>query len=56
MRKVLLFVIVALAFVGVVSGIGYAVYYGNWFVAVCIAILGWLAYYTAKDIIKRIMA
>lgn len=55
MKKVLNFVIVALAFVGAVSGIGYAAYCGNWFAAVCVAILGWLAYYKARDIIKAIM-
>lgn len=56
MRNVIYFVIVALALVGVVSGIGYAVYYGNWFAALCTAISGWLAYYKAKDLISRIMA
>ena len=39
---------------GTIGGIGYACYAGAWVVAVAVAILGVMAYPTAKEFYKKI--
>ena len=46
------FVILAIALVGLVGGIGYTIYSGAYPIAVGVAALGYLAYPKAKEMFK----
>ena len=48
MNKILAFVLLVAAFVGVVGGIGYTLYYGAWPIAVGIVTTAWMAWYNIK--------
>lgn len=52
MNKILLFFLLVLAFVGVVGGIGYTVYYKAYPIAVGIAVTGWMAFPKIKEMFK----
>lgn len=52
MNKILSFFLLVLAFVGVVGGIGYTVYYKAYPIAVGIAVTGWMALVRVKELFK----
>ena len=54
MKQILNFIILALAFVGLVGGIGYTIYSGAYPIAVGIAVLAYLAYPQAKEMFKSL--
>jgi len=54
MKKYLYLIILFAYVMGVIGGIGYAVYSGAYVIAVTVAILGALAFPTAKEIYKKI--
>lgn len=56
MKKILLFVIVALAFVGLAGGIGYTAMHGAYVITVGVAVLGYLAFFKAKEYISRTLS
>lgn len=47
-NEFLAFAVLAIAFVGIVGGVGFSVYNGAYLIAVCVAALGVLAYPTIK--------
>lgn len=54
MKKYLYLIIIFAYVMGVIGGIGYAVYSGAYIIAVAVAILGAMAFPTAKEIYKKI--
>lgn len=56
MKKILLFLVLALAVLGLLGGIGYAIYGGSYPIAVGIAVLGYLAYPQAKKIFENMFS
>ncbi|MBR4313493.1 MAG: hypothetical protein IKP66_01130 [Lachnospiraceae bacterium] len=52
MKNIMTFVILAIALVGLVGGIGYTIYSGAYPIAVGVAALGYLAYPKAKEMFK----
>ena len=54
MNKILAFFLLVLAFVGVVGGIGYTVYYKAYPIAVGIAVVGWMAWPKVKGFFRRL--
>lgn len=54
MNKILSFFLLVLAFVGVVGGIGYTVYYKAYPIAVGIAATGWMAWPKVKEIFEEL--
>lgn len=44
MTKILYFILLFLAVIGLLGGIGYTIYYGAYVVTIGIAVLGYLAY------------
>ena len=56
MKKILLFLVLALAVLGLLGGIGYAIYGGSYPIAVGIAVLGYLAYPQAKELFNNLLS
>ena len=54
MKKYLYLIILFAYVMGIIGGIGYALYSGAWVIAVSVAILGAMAFPTAKEIYKKI--
>lgn len=54
MNKILSFFLLVLAFVGVVGGIGYTVYYKAYPIALGIGDVGWMAWPKVKEIFGRL--
>ena len=54
MKNIMTFVILAIAFIGLVGGIGYTIYGGAYPLAVGVAVLGYLAYDKAKEMFKSL--
>lgn len=52
MKKILSFLILAIAFLGLAGGIGYTIYNGAYLIAIGIAVLGYLAYPKAEEMFK----
>lgn len=52
MKNIMTFVILAIAFIGLVGGIGYTIHSGAYPIAVGVAVLGYLAYPKAKEMFK----
>lgn len=52
MNKILSFFLLVLAFVGIVGGVGYTCYYGAWPIGVGVAVTGYLAYPSIKNLWK----
>lgn len=52
MKKILVFLVLVLAVLGLLGGIGYTIYYGGYPIAIGIAVLGYLAYPKAKEMFK----
>ena len=52
MKNIMTFVILAIAFIGLVGGIGYTIYGGAYPISVGIAVLAYLAYPKAKEMFK----
>ena len=55
MNKVLVFLVLALAVLGLLGGIGYTIYNGAYPIAIGIAFLGYLAYPKAKEMFKEMI-
>lgn len=56
MKKILVFLVLALAVLGLLGGIGYTIYYGGYPIAIGIAVLGYLAYPKAKEMFKNLFS
>lgn len=56
MKSIELFLILAIAFLGLVGGIGYTIYNGAYLIAIGIAVLGYLAYPKAKEMFKALFS
>ena len=54
MNKILSFFLLVLAFVGVVGGIGYTVYYKAYPIAVGIGVVGWMAWPKIREIFEKL--
>lgn len=54
MEKILCFFILCLYVVGVIGGIGYAIYGGAWPVAIGVAALGWMAFPKLKEAFEKL--
>ena len=54
MKKILYLIILFAYVVGIIGGIGYACYSHAWVIAVAVAILGAMAFPTAKTIYEKI--
>lgn len=54
MNKILSFFLLVLAFVGVVGGIGYTVYYKAYPIALGIAVTWWMAWPKIKEIFEEL--
>ena len=54
MKKYIYLIILFAYVMGIIGGIGYALYSGAWVIAVAVAILGAMAFPTAKEIYKKI--
>lgn len=54
MKKILVFLVLALAFIGLLGGIGYTAYYGDYPITIGVAVLGYLAYPKAKEMFKSL--
>ena len=55
MKKVLVFLVLFLAVLGLLGGIGYTIYYGGYPIAIGIAVLGYLAYQKANEMFKELI-
>lgn len=55
MKKILLFLVLALAVIGLLGGIGYTIYNGAYPIAIGIAFLGYLAYPKAKEMFSKLI-
>ena len=55
MKKYIYLVILFLYAMGVIGGIGYTLYCNEYVIAVAVAVLGAMAYPTAKELYKKIM-
>ena len=55
MNKILAFFLLVLAFVGVVGGIGYTVYYKAYPIAVGIGVVGWMAWPKIKALVNTLL-
>lgn len=55
MKKILEFVVLALAVLGLLGGIGYTIYNGAYPIAIGIAFLGYLAYPKVKEMFKELI-
>ena len=55
MNKILSFFLLVLAFVGVVGGIGYTVYYKAYSIALGIAAVGWMAWPKVKALVNTLL-
>lgn len=55
MKKILLFLVLVLAVLGLLGGIGYTIYYGTYPITVGVAVLGYLAYPKAKKMFKELI-
>ena len=56
MKRIELFLILAIAFLGLVGSIGYTIYNGAYIIAIGIAVLGYLAYPKAKELFKDLFS
>ena len=56
MKKVLVFLALFLAVIGLLGGIGYTAYYGAYPIAIGIAVLGHLAYPKVKERFKNLFS
>lgn len=54
MKNIMTFLILAIAFVGLVGGIGYTIYSDAYPVTLGVAVLGYLAYPKAKEMFKSL--
>ena len=54
MKKILVFLVLALAVLGLLGGIGYTIYYGGYPITLGIAVLGYLAYPKANEMFKSL--
>ena len=54
MEKIVCFFILCLYVVGVIGGIGYAIYGGAWPVAIGVAVLGWMAFPKLKEAFEKV--
>lgn len=55
MKKILVFLVLALAVIGLLGGIGYTAYYGAYPIAIGVAVLGYLAYPKAKEMFSKLI-
>ena len=55
MNKILSFFLLVLAFVGVVGGIGYTVYYKAYPIALGIGVVGWMARPKVKALVNTLL-
>ena len=53
--KNLWFIVLCLAVVGLIGSAGYLIYYGKYFLAVCVGCLGLLAAFAGVKIVKEIL-
>lgn len=56
MKSIELFLILAIAVLGLAGGIGYTIYNGAYLIAIGIAVLGYLAYPKAKEMFKSLFS
>ena len=56
MKKVGMFFLLFLAFMGIAGGIGYTIYDKAYPIAIGIAIAGWMAYPKAKELFNKLVA
>lgn len=54
MNKILSFFLLVLAFMGIVGGIGYTVYYKAYPIALGIGVVGWMAWPKIKEIFEKL--
>jgi uncharacterized membrane protein len=54
MKKFIYFFALCAYAVGTIGGIGYACYSKAWFIAVCVAVLGIMAFPKAKEFFKKL--
>ena len=54
MNKILSFFLLVLAFMGIVGGIGYTVYYKAYPIAVGVGVVGWMAWPKIKETFERL--
>ena len=54
MNKVLYLILLFLAVIGLLGGIGYTIYYGSYVVTIGIAVLGYLAYPSFIDYYNKL--
>lgn len=55
MKKVIIFFLLCLAFMGIIGGIGYTVYDKAYPIAVGIAVAGWVAYPKFNELLKKLI-
>lgn len=56
MKNIELFLILAIAFLGLAGGIGYTIYNGAYLIAIGIAVLGYLAYPKAREMFRSLFS
>ena len=56
MKSIELFLILAIAFLGLAGGIGYTIYNGAYLITIGIVVLGYLAYPKAKEMFKNLFS
>lgn len=55
MNKILPFILLVLAFVGVVGGIGYTIYCKAYPIAMGVGVVGWMAIPKAKEMFNKLL-
>ena len=56
MNKILYFILLFLAIIGFLGGIGYAIYSGAYIVAIGVITLGFMAYPRAKEYFNKLIS
>lgn len=54
MKKVLYFILLCMAVVGILGGIGYTAYYGVYPIAICLLASGYVCYPGIKDLFNEL--
>ena len=54
MKKVLYLILLFMAVVGILGGIGYTAYYGAYPIAICLLASGYVCYPGIKDLFKKL--
>ena len=54
MKKVLNFILLCMAVVGILGGIGYTAYYGVYPIAICLLASGYVCYPGIKDLFEKL--